>query len=242
VARNVERRTALADAGLRVLAATGARGLTHRAVDAEAGVPIGTTSNYFRSRDALLGALGERIMERFAPDDRVLAELAAREPSLELFTDYVRYIVERTTRQPELTRALIELRLEAVRRPGLARILGETLRRGYRNDVAFHAVSGLPGGAFEVALLHYAVDGLLLDMLTTSIDAGFDPDEVVSALVTRLVAAAPSQSSPPSHSSPPSRGSPPGQAHRPAAVVTGPPKREAAKRKTRTAKKSTSAP
>ncbi|MEU7998310.1 TetR family transcriptional regulator [Micromonospora sp. NPDC049060] len=187
MARNVERRAALADAGLRVLAATGARGLTHRAVDAEAGVPTGTASNYFRSRDALLGALGERIMERFAPDERVLAELGAREPSLELFTDYLRYIVERTTRQPDLTRALIELRLEAARRPDLARILGDTLRRGYRDDVAFHLAAGLPGGAFEVALLHYAVDGLLLDLLGTSIEAGFDPDDVVVAFVSRLV-------------------------------------------------------
>ncbi|MEU4378282.1 TetR/AcrR family transcriptional regulator [Micromonospora echinofusca] len=187
MARNVERRAALADAGLRVLAATGARGLTHRAVDAEAGVPTGTASNYFRSRDALLGALGERIMERFAPDEQVLAELGAREPSLELFTDYLRYIVERTTRQPDLTRALIELRLEAARRPDLARILGDTLRRGYRDDVAFHLASGLPGGAFEVALLHYAVDGLLLDLLGTSIEAGFDPDDVVVAFVSRLV-------------------------------------------------------
>ncbi|RKN50970.1 TetR/AcrR family transcriptional regulator [Micromonospora endolithica] len=187
MARNTERRAALADAGLRVLAATGARGLTHRAVDAEAGVPLGTASNYFRSRDALLGALGERIMERFAPDQAVLAELGARQPSPALLTDYVRYIVERTTRQPDLTRALIELRLEAARRPDLARILGDTLRRGYREDVAFHLAAGLPGGGFEVALLHYAVDGLLLDLLTTSIDAGFDPDAVVAALVSRLV-------------------------------------------------------
>jgi AcrR family transcriptional regulator len=188
MARNPQRRAALADAGLRVLAATGARGLTHRAVDVEAGVPVGTSSNYFRSRDALLGSLGERIMERFAPDEEVLAELGAREPGLDLFTDYLRYIVLRTTRQPDLTRALIELRLEAVRRPDLADTLGATLRRGYRDDVAFHLASGLPGGAFEVALLHYAVDGLLLDLLTTSIDAGFDPDEVVRALVSRLVA------------------------------------------------------
>src|SRR5690242_13874488 len=115
--RNPDRRRALTDAGLRVLAVNGARGLTHRAVDTEAGVPIGTTSNYFRSRAALLGALGERIMERFAPDPAVLAELAAREASRELFIDYLRYIVERTTREPELTRALIELRLEAARSP-----------------------------------------------------------------------------------------------------------------------------
>ncbi|MEU6208236.1 hypothetical protein ABZ814_32230, partial [Micromonospora musae] len=43
-------------------------------------------------------------------------------------------------------------------------------------------------GAFEVALLHYTMDGPLLDLLTTSVDAGFDADEVVSAFVARLVA------------------------------------------------------
>ncbi|WP_127548796.1 TetR/AcrR family transcriptional regulator [Actinoplanes sp. OR16] len=185
--KNPERRQALADAGLRVLAAAGARGLTHRAVDTEAGVPVGTASNYFRSRDALLGALGERIMERFAPDPAVVAALSAREPSPELFVDYLRYIVERTTREPELTRALIELRLEAARRPGLAAVLGATLRDGYRADVAYHATTGLAGGAFEIALLHYAIDGLLLDMLTTSIDTTIDPDVVVRAFAARLV-------------------------------------------------------
>ncbi|RZU54168.1 TetR family transcriptional regulator [Krasilnikovia cinnamomea] len=187
MARNPERRRLLADAGLRVLADSGARGLTHRAVDTEAGVPTGTASNYFRSRDALLGALGERIMERFAPDEAVLARLARREPGRELFVDYLRYIVERTTAQPELTRALIELRLEGARRPELAESLGATLRGGYREDVAFHATTGLPGGAVEIALLHYALDGLLLDMLTTSIGADLTPDDAVVAFVDRLV-------------------------------------------------------
>jgi len=190
VARNPERRALLADAGLRVLAAAGGRGLTHRAVDAEAGVPTGTASNYFPSRAALLAGLAERIFERMAPDPAVLADLGRREPSLALVTDYLRYIVERTTREPDLTRALVELRLEASRRPELRRALGDVLRRGYADDVAFHVAAGLPGGAFEVALLHYAVDGLLLDLLTTSIDAGFDADQVVSALVARLVGAA----------------------------------------------------
>jgi DNA-binding transcriptional regulator YbjK len=185
--KNVERRHALADAGLRVLADSGARGLTHRAVDTEAGVPLGTTSNYFRSRDALLGGLGERIIERFAPDEAVVARLAARTPGHDLFADYLRYILERTTAQPELTRALIELRLEAARRPGLAEILGTTLRQGYRDDVAFHAASGLPGGAFEIALLHYAMDGLLLDHLTTTIDPDITPEDALTAFVDRLV-------------------------------------------------------
>ncbi|NED50515.1 TetR family transcriptional regulator [Micromonospora aurantiaca] len=190
MARNPERRTLLADAGLRVLADAGARGLTHRAVDAEAGVPTGTTSNYFPSRAALLAGLAERIFDRIAPDPDVLADLGRREPSLALMTDYLRDIVARTTREPGLTRALFELRLEAARRPELRAALGGVLRRGYADDVAHHLAARLPGGAYEVALLHYAVDGLLLDLLTTSIDAGFDTDQVVSDLVSRLVDAA----------------------------------------------------
>ncbi|MCO8275993.1 TetR family transcriptional regulator [Actinoplanes sp. TRM 88003] len=185
--RNPERRRLLADAGLRVLAESGARGLTHRAVDTEAGVPTGTASNYFRSRDALLGALGERIFERFAPDPAVVARMSGRPPGRELFVDYLRYILERTTAHPELTRALIELRLEAARRPELAEILGTTLRTGYREDVAFHATTGLPGGPLEIALLHYAMDGLLLDLLTTSINADVTPDQALTAFIDRLV-------------------------------------------------------
>ena len=50
---NPVRRAQLADAGIRILAREGARGLTHRAVDAEAGVPTGTASNYFRTREAI---------------------------------------------------------------------------------------------------------------------------------------------------------------------------------------------
>jgi AcrR family transcriptional regulator len=187
VVSNPQRRDLLADAGLRVLAEAGARGLTHRAVDRAAGVPAGTASNYFRSRDALLGGLGERIFQRLTPEPDVLAELGTREPSTDLFVDYVRDIVRRLTAAPDLTRALLELRLEGARRPELGRILGATLRRGYRDDVAFHLASGLAGGPFEIALLHYALDGLMLDLLTTSIGAEVAVDDVVRAFVTRLV-------------------------------------------------------
>lgn len=184
---NPRRREQLADAGLRVLARAGARGLTHRAVDEEAGVPSGTASNYFRSRDALLGGLGERIFERLTPDPDVVAGLQARERTAELLVDYVRDIVRRLTGEPDLTRALFELRLEGARRPALGKLLGDTLHQGYTGDVEFHRGTGLPGGAFEIALLHYALDGLLFDILTTSIDAGTDTDEVVETFVRRLV-------------------------------------------------------
>ncbi|MFC0628230.1 TetR/AcrR family transcriptional regulator [Kribbella deserti] len=187
MARNPERRIQLADAGLTVLAAAGARGLTHRAVDAAAAVPAGTASNYFRSRDELLGALGERIFERFAPDEAVLARLATREPSVELVTDYVRHIVERLLAQPSLTIALFELRLEATRRPGLNDILTKTLEQNFSLDVAFHLQAGLPGGMDEVRLLRFAVDGMMLDQLTPGTGRHYDVDAVTEQLVRRLI-------------------------------------------------------
>ena len=51
------------DAAIAVLAGQGARGLTHRAVDQAAGLPSGTTSNYARTRAALLTLALARIAE-----------------------------------------------------------------------------------------------------------------------------------------------------------------------------------
>jgi DNA-binding transcriptional regulator YbjK len=187
VARNDERRRELADAGLAVLARDGARGLTHRAVDTAAGAPAGTASNYFRSREALFAGLFARIGERLAPDPAVAADLAAREPSRELFAAYIRDIVARLGAEREVTLALFELRLEAARRPELRGTVGEWLRANFAGDVEFNRRAGLPGGAAEVALFHYAIDGLLFDRLTTSIDGSTPTDEVVDRLVAGLL-------------------------------------------------------
>lgn len=187
MARNERRRGELADAGLAVIAREGARGLTHRAVDAEAGAPSGTASNYFRSRDELIAGLVARIGERLQPDPAVVAELSARTPDRALFADYLRDIVRRLTAERDVTLALFELRLEAARRPEIAALMSDWQRAGLRGDVAFNTAAGLPGGAFEVALFHYAIDGLLFDRLTTSIDPDTSTDEVVDALVTGLL-------------------------------------------------------
>ncbi|HEY0643330.1 MAG TPA: TetR family transcriptional regulator [Nocardioides sp.] len=64
-----DRRTAILDAALELVGTLGMRGLTHRAVDAAAGLPPGSTSNYFRTREALV--LG--IVERFVVREREMA-------------------------------------------------------------------------------------------------------------------------------------------------------------------------
>jgi DNA-binding transcriptional regulator YbjK len=49
-----DRKTVIADAAIDLLASAGSKGLTHRAVDAHAGLPTGSTSFYCRTRQELL--------------------------------------------------------------------------------------------------------------------------------------------------------------------------------------------
>jgi DNA-binding transcriptional regulator YbjK len=57
-------RTRALDAGIDLLATGGLRALTHTRVDDRAGLPRGSTSNHFRTRDALWVGVADRILER----------------------------------------------------------------------------------------------------------------------------------------------------------------------------------
>jgi DNA-binding transcriptional regulator YbjK len=59
-----DRRSQVTDAALDLVAEHGLKGLTHRAVDERAGVPMGTTSNSHRTRAALVDAVIARLEER----------------------------------------------------------------------------------------------------------------------------------------------------------------------------------
>ena len=58
------RREQILDAAITLLGERGIHGVTHRAVDAPAGLPAGSTTNYFSTRDKLLDAVVERHAER----------------------------------------------------------------------------------------------------------------------------------------------------------------------------------
>lgn len=186
MARNTERRTLLSDAAVRVLARQGARGLTHRSVDAEAGVPPGTASNYFATRDDIIDAILGRISSRLAPDP----SLAPARPSTDdhtTFAFYLRDIVRRLTSDRDAAIALFELRLEATRRPHVASILTEWTRNGLDADVAFNEEQGLPGGRDDIVIFHYAITGLILDQITIPIDETVDVDTTIDRLVAGLL-------------------------------------------------------
>ena len=114
-----DRRQQILDATLRVIGKAGREAVTHRAVAEEAGVPLGSTTYYFDSRDDLLGQalehvarmeverhrqLGEELRKAKTP--RQLADLLLNELIFEA-EDRMAYIAE------------YELWLEAGRRPEL---------------------------------------------------------------------------------------------------------------------------
>ncbi|GAA1344345.1 TetR/AcrR family transcriptional regulator [Streptomyces sanglieri] len=119
----------IADAALALLAERGMRGLTHRAVDERAGLPQGSTSNYARTRQALLEAAVRRLAEREA---RVLApaELPAPAAGPEgLVAGLASALHRYLTRHPELLVCRYELALEATRRPELREFFDATGRQ-----------------------------------------------------------------------------------------------------------------
>lgn len=185
--RNDQRRQAIADAAIAVLADAGARGLTFRAVDAMAEVPTGTTSNYFRTRPVLVEAILERIRTRLTPEAEVRERLALREPGPALFADYMRDIVGRLLGDREATTALFALRIDATRRIDVFAGIVDWRRREFDEGVAFNAEAGLPGGRLHVALFHYALDGFVLDQLTGPMADDISADEVIDALVSGLL-------------------------------------------------------
>lgn len=188
MASNPERRTALVDAAIEILARDGARGLTFRAVDTEADVPAGTATNYFANRDDLFNQVGRRIHVRLAPGPAELAAAEQGEPSRDHAVDMMRNLFHRIVDERTGYLALLELRLEATRRPELRAMLTETVVNNHERDVQGHEDYGMPGDRTTVLLLYLAMGGLIVEQLTLpGMLARHHPDDVVAEIVTHLV-------------------------------------------------------
>ncbi|MBD5830110.1 hypothetical protein AWH69_06050 [Janibacter melonis] len=114
----------IVDAGIEVVARGGLRGLTHRAVDAEAGLPPGSTSSYLRTRLALTVAVSERVMSIFDESVSGLAHrLDARPLTDEQVVGEVIELFASWLRRPALLLTRQELAAEANRHPEVARVV-----------------------------------------------------------------------------------------------------------------------
>jgi AcrR family transcriptional regulator len=195
--QNPARRTALLDAAIEVLAREGSRGLTLRAVDKEAAVPVGTASNYFANRAELLRQIMDRTTQRLTPDEAELTATMTAEPSRELTVTLLRQLLDRMRTDRSSHLAMLELRLEATRRPELRADLTDRFTAMLDDNIAWHLDAGLPGDRTTVLLLYLAMLGLIIDDLTVpDLLRPHSPDALITSLVAR---AAPRNADPDDH-------------------------------------------
>ncbi|WP_158890517.1 TetR/AcrR family transcriptional regulator [Amycolatopsis anabasis] len=186
---NQQRRDSLADAGIELLAEQGAHGLSHRAVDDRARVPKGTTSNYFRSRDALLAAAAERIIElHFAWLDEIRARHRGeldRERLIEIMAEVVEQALGHY--RPRYL-AMFELSLESTRRPQLAEALGRIADTSLQLTHGAHLGSGVEPTRLDIALLHVFYNGMLFSSLVIPKTLGKgSPRTLVRTMLDRVL-------------------------------------------------------
>jgi DNA-binding transcriptional regulator YbjK len=157
----MSRQTEIADAAIATLARDGMRGLTHRAVDRAAGLPEGSVSYYFRTRQALLQATVERLAERDVAEVPALPQ-----QDLDAFADAAAELVESwltTGRQRQLAR--YELALEATRRPELRKVLAAA-GAGLRAIIAERfAAAGVSQPEDRAQVFAALLDGLIFDQI-----------------------------------------------------------------------------
>ncbi len=180
------RRQELLDAAIELIGERGIHGLTHRNLDAVARLPAGSTSNHFRTRQALLDA----VAERFAARERALWEdLAAQAVPTgpqELARTMAEFAKATTGPHRTPTVARYAILVEAVFHPSLRAALAtigawvdtwftDWVRRAGSSDPHRHA---------PVIMNHFT--GIVLHQLAIP-DPHFDPYPQIEALVLTLI-------------------------------------------------------
>ncbi len=166
------------NAAIEILAAEGIRALTHRRVDERAGLPEGSTSNAFRTRDALLLGVTEHMVAAELP---VVSEsLTAASPD-QLADSLIVLFEHQTGMLRTQTAARLALFVEA----GHDEAIRAALSRGRSRLVepvrsAFVAL-GAPDPDLAVHLVATCFEGLFLHVLGHRAD--IDPRPVIASVV-----------------------------------------------------------
>lgn len=173
-------------AAVEVLGLNGAAGLTHRAVDRHAGLPEGSTSNLFRTRDALVEAVCQFLTEhdlatlaeaesRFAADPLTHASAAA---------ELARIISRWSDAEVVLTAARLEIFLMARRAPRLAAQL-DRVRQTFRARAAEWLERLALGAGRHAAYLMAVIEGLTANQLLHASNR-MSHEEITSSLESTM--------------------------------------------------------
>ena len=182
------RQAEILDAAIETIGTVGMRGLTHRAVDGAAGLPQGSTSNHYRSRDALLTGVAERFAERERSAFEAIARTEVVVTPENLGRTIGRFAIESTRGNRSLSLARYALLVESALHPTLQ----QTMREGGAAVNAWglqwlRAVRS-PHPERDWVVLANFVTGLVLHELAHPTD-DFDPAPRITELLNILVEA-----------------------------------------------------
>jgi DNA-binding transcriptional regulator YbjK len=170
----VSRREEALAAAVLLLGDRGMRHLTHRAVDERAGLPAGSTSNSFRTRDALVAA----VITHLATRERAVWEASAaafRPDSPAALAEALTAFCRRMTGPDRvLTLARYAVFVEAAVQPGLRRPLAENEAQIRAWGAHWLRAIGSHDPDRDCRLVLNQLDGILLHQLVFP-DPDFDP-------------------------------------------------------------------
>jgi DNA-binding transcriptional regulator YbjK len=178
---NPERRAQILDAASGILADTGVGGLTHRQVDERTGLPAGTTSNYFRTRQALLEATAARTVDlHWQRVDALRSAIGSLTPAglKSLMTQMISDPDEQFRRY---TLARFELFMEGTRRPELRPLLAELQAAAVKSATLIFEAAGFTPTARQMDQLSRLLNGYVFSALTIGSDD--DPAGLVDRLL-----------------------------------------------------------
>lgn len=168
------RRTQLLDAAIRVIAAHGLRGLTHRAVQQEAGLPHGSVTYYFKTRDQLVFGVVDRITELERAQAAQVADELLRTMAVQPFRpDYPR-IAELThawwTSSRDRQVARYELQLAGTREPRIDAAMRKSAVEFRKLTELVALATGSPNAVDDGEVLMTYIDGLMFHFLVETPD------------------------------------------------------------------------
>jgi DNA-binding transcriptional regulator YbjK len=181
------KRVKAAEAALEVLALSGARGLTHRAVDQEAGFPPGSTSNYFPTRSALLAAALRRHVELDLPPTELIDQLSDAKLSREQAGDLLLASLDRllAPKARSLLIARYELVLESTRHAELQHQFEFARERFIDLAAMLLRATGCKAPRAHAVQMLVLMDGISLDNLLAA-ESALDHDGIAEAIARQL--------------------------------------------------------
>jgi DNA-binding transcriptional regulator YbjK len=181
---NPERRAQILDAAIDILVEVGIGGLTHRQVDDRAGVPAGTTSNYFRTRQALIEATAARTVDLHWQRVEVLQSAIGP-----MTRDALRALMTRMLAEPDeqarrYTLARFELFIEGTRRPELRPFLKELQAAAVKSARVIFEAAGFDPTVEQMEQLSRLINGFAFSNLTIPDEPGVeDPAGLIDRLL-----------------------------------------------------------